>query len=605
MMPKKYASYGWLPLVRKIILLVLIAFIASIVLIIFLGSKEQKISRPEPGGVLPDKVQSLEENFTAVEVTSQGGKIKVRADLGSIDEENNQQLKGNVEFSQEQPDFELILKADQAGLASGWQNLLAKGAVKIKSGELKLSAPDLTYDLKTGLLQAENLRFELRSLEMSAAGATYDFKDRKGKFQKGAVIKINSLEPPLIVSGNRVDFDLKAGLIQASGLKFENGPVSGNGSEGVLLLAGSDFEPEELRLNGQAFLDLKQKEPGSTFYHLNLATAKMSLTRQQGSWFLQAPGSWELKAEGSSHDLTGQGEEIKLIFNPDGQAASFLARKAVLAVFDGEEKRLELEGQELEDNLLTGKISLQASARLTYPEFKLESNGLELEMSDLSFKANGVKLELSPDFFKLAVSFFKKGRPLIAGGDEASGNRERIDLNGQTALRQDENVFLAGRASVDRETGMIALSDGIKANLVYSQADSKIKKAGLSAKELSLLPSGLAFEARGEVSFISDEFKLQARRLIFYFEKENSDELTRLEADGRVRLSWHDYQFDSKEAIYRPAEEVFIFCGQAKLKDKDGNRVEADKLTLFTLDDKITVENQGKKRSVTILRRGK
>jgi hypothetical protein len=38
-MPKNYASYGWLPLVRKIVLLVLVAFIASIVLIIFIGSK--------------------------------------------------------------------------------------------------------------------------------------------------------------------------------------------------------------------------------------------------------------------------------------------------------------------------------------------------------------------------------------------------------------------------------------------------------------------------------------------------------------------------------------------------------------------------------------
>jgi lipopolysaccharide export system protein LptA len=282
-----------------------------------------------------------------------------------------------------------------------------------------------------------------------------------------------------------------------------------------------------------------------------------------------------------------------------------MAGKAALAVFEGGEKGLELDGEGLEDNLLTGRISLQASARLTYPEFKLESKSLELEMSDLSFKANQVRLEISPDFFRPAVSFFKKDRPLTAAGVEASGNRERIDLNGQTVLRQEENVFLAGRASVDRETGMIALSDGIKANLAYRQAGSKIKRAELRAKELSLFPSSLALEARGEVTFLSAEFKLQSGRLVFYFEKENSDELTRLEADGPVGLDWHDYEFNSKEAIYRPAEEVFVFSGRAKLKDKEGNLVEADKLTLFTLDDKITVENQGKKRSVTILRRGK
>jgi len=32
----------------------------------------------------------------------------------------------------------------------------------------------------------------------------------------------------------------------------------------------------------------------------------MILTRQQGSWLLQAPGSWELKAEGRSGDLAAR-----------------------------------------------------------------------------------------------------------------------------------------------------------------------------------------------------------------------------------------------------------------------------------------------------------
>jgi len=604
-MPKKYASYGWLPRLRKIVLLILIAFIAALGLIIFLGSKEKKVSRPQPELAVADNIQSLEENFTALEVNSEGGKIKIRADLASIDEENNQRLRGNVEFSQEKPDFKLVLKADQAGLTPGWQNLRAEGSVEIKSGDLTLSAPDLTYDLKTGLLQAENLHFDLRGLEISAAGAAYDFRDRKGQFEKGAGLKINSLEPPLIIKGNRVDFDLKTGLIQASGLKFNQGSMSGTALEGTLLLDENNFEPEEIRLEGKAFFDLRQMEKGSTFSSLNLAAAKMILTRQQGTWILKAPGGWELKAEGSSRDLEGNGEEIKLNLNSAGPATSFMAGKAALTVFDGGEKGLELDGEGLEDNLLTGRISLQASARLTYPEFKLESKNLELELSDFGFKANQVRLEISPDFFKPAVSFFKKDRPLTAEGVEASGNRERIDLNGQAVLRQEENVFLAGTASVDKKTGIIALSHGVKANFDYSQGGSQLKKAELSAKELSLLPSSLALEARGGVTFLSAEFRLQAGRLVFYFEKENSNELTRLEADGPVSLYWHDYEFNSKEASYRPAEEVFVFSGRAKLKDKEGNLAEADKLTLFTLDDKITVENQGKKRSVTILRRGK
>jgi len=93
--------------------------------------------------------------------------------------------------------------------------------------------------------------------------------------------------------------------------------------------------------------------------------------------------------------------------------------------------------------------------------------------------------------------------------------------------------------------------------------------------------------------------------LTFYFEGEQPDELTSLKMGGAVRLVWKDYEFQAEEGLYLPAEEVFVFNGQAILKDTEGNLVEADKLTLFTLDDRITIENKGKKRAMTVLRRGK
>jgi len=74
---------------------------------------------------------------------------------------------------------------------------------------------------------------------------------------------------------------------------------------------------------------------------------------------------------------------------------------------------------------------------------------------------------------------------------------------------------------------------------------------------------------------------------------------------GVVRLVWKDYEFQATEGLYFPAEEIFVFSGQATFKDTEGNLVEADKLTLFTLDDRITVENKGKKRAMTVLRRAK
>ncbi|HOL68282.1 MAG TPA: hypothetical protein PKX93_12580, partial [bacterium] len=171
---------------------------------------------------------------------------------------------------------------------------------------------------------------------------------------------------------------------------------------------------------------------------------------------------------------------------------------------------------------------------------------------------------------------------------------------------QEENGFWGGQARLDKETGEIKLTGGIKANLAYScEAGSVLKRAEIKADELSLLPADRAFRAEYETNFSGEEFKIQAQQLTFYFEGEKPDELTRLEMSGPVSFVWKDYEFQGAGGLYLPAEEVFVLSGQATMKDTEGNQIEADKLTLLTLDDRITVENKGRKRSMTVLRRGK
>ena len=604
-MPNKYASYTWPFLFRKIILLGLIAFLAVISVAVFFGAKEKKINLARPAPAPAPDVQSLGESFTAFESSAEEGKIKIRADLASIDREDNQQLRGNVEFFQEKLDFKLALKTREATVSPGREELLAAGSVEVETGDLKLSAPRLTYKLKSGLLQAEDLKLTIGYLEVSAPWADYDLKEKRGRFQRGAVIRITGLKPPLMVRGENMDFDLKSGLIRAAGVELESSPMSALAPAGIFLLDKVNFEPVEIKLEGKSLLDWRQKETGSTFSHLKLASDKINLCRQEGNWAVRSQAEWAMKAEGSSREMEGSGEEIELVFEAEEKAAPFLAWKAALVVLKEGEKEIELQAEKIKGDLVTGKISLHSSARLISTEFNVEASSLEFELSGSSFLADRAKLEINPSFFRSSGLFFSKDRPMLATGREVSGSRERIDLSGQVTLWQGENIFLAGRAALDKGTEIIEFTGSVKASLAYSQAKSSVKKAEISARELTLLPGRHALQARQEVKLSQPEFNIQAKQITFYFEEQDSDELTGLEIGGLDRLSWHEYEFSSKEAIYRPKEEAFVFRGQATMKDDEGNLVEADKLTLFTLDDKITVEIQGRKRSVTILRRGK
>nr|HUM35143.1 hypothetical protein [Candidatus Saccharicenans sp.] len=166
-MPNKSKSYAWPFLLRKVSLLALITFLIVLTLVIFFGAREKKIPLAGTGPAAADNVQSLEENLTAVEFRAEGGKIKIRADLASIDQKGNQLLSGNVELIQDRPDFNLRLKAGEVTIGSGKEELSARGTVEVESGEVRLSTPYLTYKFKSGLLQAENLKLVIGPLEIS------------------------------------------------------------------------------------------------------------------------------------------------------------------------------------------------------------------------------------------------------------------------------------------------------------------------------------------------------------------------------------------------------------------------------------------------------
>ena len=48
--------------------------------------------------------------------------------------------------------------------------------------------------------------------------------------------------------------------------------------------------------------------------------------------------------------------------------------------------------------------------------------------------------------------------------------------------------------------------------------------------------------------------------------------------------------------------ETIVLLGNPVLIDKNKGKVEGDKLTFFIADDRITVENQGQERSITVIK---
>jgi len=93
----------------------------------------------------------------------------------------------------------------------------------------------------------------------------------------------------------------------------------------------------------------------------------------------------------------------------------------------------------------------------------------------------------------------------------------------------------------------------------------------------------------GSVVAKSEDMTLYADRMIVYY-AEQTGKVTRIDAEGRVRLVKKDLIVTSKVAEYFAEEDKVIFTGEPKAVEK-GNVVTGTKMTYLLKEDRSIVEN--------------
>jgi lipopolysaccharide export system protein LptA len=82
---------------------------------------------------------------------------------------------------------------------------------------------------------------------------------------------------------------------------------------------------------------------------------------------------------------------------------------------------------------------------------------------------------------------------------------------------------------------------------------------------------------------------LHADKMLVYY-KEDGGDVTKIEANGNVKVLKEARIITSKAATYFADEEKILFTGEPRAVDGD-NIVSGTKITYFTVDDRFLVEN--------------
>ncbi len=603
-MPVRIKHRGLAPVLRKAAI-----FLLSLLVVLIAGSLIYSLRsrKLQPGEV--SEIHSPEltyhEKFQALDFAGEKMKLSLKADHFSIDKDSRQYLEGKVEISDLESAGRIRVRAERVVLDPEKKLARGGGEVSLVAGSLRVRARDFEYDLKDKAVRTGSARLERDGLSLSAGAMVYSGAEGRVELSDDVAGEIKLSRETLFLSCRHL-------IIQPDGLNFlvndfrlTAGKMSlASGSARLRLQDnGSALDSVNLENRAQARLEFRAGE--SEFDQISLSSEAMSLQAGGEIPVLRAAGVFGLEASGNMWQMKGRGEELELLLEEGRAPRSLKAGHFVSELKDSAGEEFRLAGRKADYDLNSCLLRMSGQAEVSHQHFSLNSERLEFSLKERLWSAPVFNLEILPGFFELAPLLFDGGKSIYVSGGLLAGRTGLFDLNGRVRIWQDEEFCQAERASLEGQSGRVFLEKLKKASWMMERADGRREKLELAADRASLQPEENRAVLGGAVELSFGHLRLVADELILDFSSGGQGRVSECEARGRVAFSWKGYRASGRQADLEFSHERLTLTGAPRLLTEGGERLEADKLTLYMADDRIRLDNQKRERSLTILVRGK
>ena len=184
-----------------------------------------------------------------------------------------------------------------------------------------------------------------------------------------------------------------------------------------------------------------------------------------------------------------------------------------------------------------------------------------------------------------------------------SDQDKRFYFYGGIKIWQQKQMLLAEVFYLYKDTGKFLGSGGVKTVFPYeSKNDEGEKKIEIESEELSYKPEKNEVAYQGNCILKVKDIQMQAQILSVLLD-EIQGTVTGISAEGEVKVIQNKSEGQGEKAFFNVEEEIFILEGHPELIDENRGRIEGDKLTFHMADGKITVENKGKERSISVIKK--
>lgn len=602
-MPVRIKHRG-LPSVLGLAALLLFFFLVIFIAGSIFYNLKNRNRQPETINSRPSSVQAYHEKFQALEFAGEKMRLGLKADQFSVDANGRQHLEGNVEITDEEPAGGVRIKAHRVVLDPEKKLARAEGEVRLVSENLRLEAPEFEYNLKDKVARAGPARLERMDLSLSAGRLVFWAGDGRLELGEKVVGEIKLKGEPLSFSSTELIVESDGLGFQGTDLKLFFGLINLAASRARFRLREVGSALDSVSLEGGALARCRFRAKESEFQQVNLSSEQMFLQSGRDGSVLRTPGAFEVESSGQEWMMTGRGEGLELLVENGQLARRLKASRFRSSLKEAAGEEFQLAGQKVDYDLASGRLRLSGQAESRHRHFNLDSASLEFSLKDRSFLALGFNLEIRPEFFEYPAMFFKAGASIYLSGDQLAARPGFFDLNGRVRIWQTGEFCRADKAGLDGKTGRVVLEKLTESSWLVERADGRRERLDLRAEQAGFQPGENLADLSGKVELKLGNLSLSSDELGLVFSEENPGHLSRLEARGRVNFSWKGYRAFGSQAEVDLERETLTLSGTPKLITASGERLEADKLTLFLADDRIRLENQKRERSLTILVRG-
>jgi lipopolysaccharide export system protein LptA len=303
--------------------------------------------------------------------------------------------------------------------------------------------------------------------------------------------------------------------------------------------------------------------------------------------------------------------EALLMFRADGELDRWSASGGFRAELDGhaDESRV-LEGESVAFDASTrvlrasGKPGRPAAAAL--PRARVEAASIVVGSAatgDLE-ASGGVKCLLKPGEEGLAAGFFSAAKPIFVSSASLVFRDETkvFSFAGEVQAWQDGEFLLAGELDLFEATGEMRGRGGVVAGMSQAAAgETPVRRIEVGGEDMSSSGAGrvLSFRKKSYVQMPGARLGAEAIDAFLGREGRGVDTLTALTS---VVVSKGRYEGRGDRAFYEAGADRITLTGRPVLVDKEGGSSRGDKLTFELGDGKIRVENEGQRRSTTVVK---